>query len=327
MKNRYSAFLSRLIRIIALGGLVAGPWSMAAQAQDLVRVAVGVDPVYTPWWIAQEKGFFKKYNITPEITQFSGGPTLADATMAGEMDIGSSGTATWMPRIVRGGMVILATMATSRDAYRMAARTSIKSLAELKGKKVGSVAGSSTDYLWVLVARKLNVPESGFQVLGMSPAELVPSLDRGDIEAYFVWEPWATRGVEVSGKNKVHILANSGDVGYLLNFVIGANKKFVDAKPEVVTRVLAAIRDAVDFQNKNPGEAARIGGEKNKLKPDGAANVINLYKFSMTITEDMVNAAKTEEAWMRSKARLKGEPIDWSKTVDRRAFDRAMAMK
>lgn len=327
MKNRYPAFLSRLIRIIALGGLVAGSWSLAAQAQDLVRVAVGVDPIYTPWWIAQEKGFFKKYNITPEITQFSAGPALADATMAGEMDIGSSGTATWMPRIVRGGVVVLATMATSPDAFKIAARTSIKSLADLKGKKVGSVGGSSTDYLWVLVARKLKVSESEFQVVGMSPPELVPSLDRGDIEAYFVFEPWATRGVEVSGKNKVHILATSGDVGYLLNFVIVANKKFVDAKPEVVTRVLAAIRDAIDYQNKNPGEAARIGGEKHKLKPDAAANIINIYKFSMTITEDMVSAAKTEEAWMRSKERLKGDPIDWSKTIDRRFFDRAMATK
>ena len=327
MKYRYPAFLSRLIQIIVLGGLVAGPWSVAAQAQDLVRVAVGVDPVYTPWWIAQEKGFFKKYNITPELTQFSGGPALADATMAGETDIAGSGTATWMPRIVRGGMVVLATMATSPDAYRMAASTSIKSLADLKGKKVGSVAGSSTDYLWVLVARKLNIPESAIQVLGMSPPELVPSLDRGDIDAYFVWEPWATRAVEVSGKSKVHIFTNSGAVGYLLNFVIVANKKFVDAKPDVATRVLAAIRDAIDFQNKNPGEAARIGGEKNKLKPDQAANIISIYKFSMTITEDMINAAKTEEAWMRSKERLKGEPIDWSKTVDRRFFDRAMAMQ
>ena len=247
--------------------------------------------------------------------------------MAGETDVGSAGTASWMPRIVRGGIVILGTMATSPDAFKMAARTSIKSLADLKGKKVGSVGGSSTDYLWVLATRKLNIPESAIEVVGMPPPELVPSLDRGDIQAYFVWEPWATRGVEVSGKSNVHILANSGDVGYLLNFVIAANKKFVDAKPEVATRIVAAIRDAVDFQNKNPAEAARIGGEKNKLKPEAAAAVINLYKFSMSITEDMVTASKTEEAWMRSKERLKGEPIDWSKAIDRRLFERAMAIR
>jgi NitT/TauT family transport system substrate-binding protein len=326
MQTRYRLAVTRGIGALALGVLLAAPMH-AARAQETVRIGVGVDPVYTPWWIAEEKGFYKKYGIKADITQFSGGPALGDAVMADEADIGGSGTATWMPRIVRGSMVVLATQATSPDAYQMAARTGIKSLSDLVGKKVGSVGGSSTDYLWLLLAKKLNVPESAFDVVGMPPPELVPSLDRGDIQAYFVWEPWASRAVEVSGKDKVHILANSGDVGYLLNFVVAANKKFVDTKPEAATRVLAALRDAIDFQNHNPVEAARIGGEKNKLKPDMAAYIINLYKFSLGIAPEMESAAKTEEAWMRSKERLKGAPIDWSKTIDRRYLDRALEMQ
>jgi NitT/TauT family transport system substrate-binding protein len=308
-------------------GLLVTTGAHEAAGQETVRIAVGVDPVFTAWWIAEEKGFYKAHGIKADITQFSGGPALADATMAGEADIGSSGTATWMPRIVRGSMVVLATMATSSDAFKMAALTSIKSLSDLQGKKVGSVGGSSTDYLWVLLAKKLNVPESTFEVVGMPPPELVPSLDRGDIEAYFVWEPWASRAVEVSGKNKVHILANSGDVGYFLNFVVVANKKFVDAKPDATTRVLAALRDAIDFQNRYPAEAARIGAEKNKLKPEMASYIINLYQFSLAIAPNMEIAAKTEEAWMRSKERLKGDPIDWSKTIDRGYLDRALSMQ
>ena len=152
--------LARWIGLFAIAVLaVAAP--QKAPAQELVKVGVGVDPVFTPWWIADEKGFFNKYGIKAEITQFSGGPALADSTMAGEEDIGSSGTATWMPRIVRGQMVVLATMATSPDALKLAALTSIKSLADLKGKKVGTVGGSTTDYLWVLAAKKLGVPEFG----------------------------------------------------------------------------------------------------------------------------------------------------------------------
>ena len=307
-------------------GLILSFSADSLRAQETVRIGVGVDPVFTAWWIAEEKGFYQKHGIKAEITQFSGGPALGDATMAGEMDMGSSGTATWMPRIVRGSMVVLATMATSPDALKMAALTSIKSLEDLKGKKVGTVGGSSTDYLWVMAAKKLNVPESAFDVIPMTPPELVPSLDRGDIQAYFVWEPWASRAVEVSGKSKVHIMANSGDVGYLLNFVVVANKKFVDAKPEATTRVLAALRDAINFQNGNPAEAARIGAEKNKLKPDMASYIINLYRFSLGMTPETESAAKAEEAWMRSKERLKGEPIDWSKTIDRSFLERAMTM-
>ena len=71
-------------------------WGGPARAEDTVRIGVGVDPSFTTWWVAKDRDFFKRYNINAEITQFSGGPELADSTMAGEMDFGSSGTATWM---------------------------------------------------------------------------------------------------------------------------------------------------------------------------------------------------------------------------------------
>jgi hypothetical protein len=54
---------------------------------------------------------------------------------------------------------------------------------------------------------------------------------------------------------------------------------------------------------------------------------MNLYQFSLGIAPNTEIAAKTEETWMRTKERLKGEPIDWSKTIDRSYLDRAMAMQ
>jgi len=312
--------------VLALG-LVLMAGMPLARGQEVVRVAVGVDPVYTPWWIAQEKGFYQKHGIKAEITQFSGGPALADATMAGDTDISSSGTATWMPRIVRGSMVVLGTMATSTKAYGMAALARIKTLNDLKGKKVGTVGGSSTDYLWHLVAKKLDAADSVFELVSIQPPELVPSLDRGDVDAFFCWEPWPARAAEISGKDKVHIQATSGDVGYLLNFIVAANKKFVEAKPDATVRVLAALRDAIDFQNSNPAEAVRVGAESNKLKPEMSGFVLGLYKFSLGQSPEMETAAKTEEAWLRGKERLKGDPIDWSKTIDLQYLNRAMAMK
>jgi NitT/TauT family transport system substrate-binding protein len=326
MRTRYCFAFRQWIGALALGMLFMFA-ATDARAEDTVRIAVGVDPVYTPWWIAQDKGLFTKYGVKAELTQLSGGPDVGDAVMAGEADIGSSGSATMMPRIVRGSLVVLGTMATSPDALRMAALTSIKSLDDLKGKKVGTVGGSTTDYLWYLLARKLNVPESTFNLISMPPPELVPSLDRHDIEAYFVWEPWATRAIQVSGKDKVHILANMGDVGYALNFIIVANKNFATAKPDAVVRVLAALRDAIAYQNSNPEEAALIGAEKNKLKQNMAADIINLYHFSLGLAPDLVGAVKAEEAWMRSKDRLKGNLVDWDKTIDRSYLDRAMALK
>jgi len=298
-----------------------------AFAQDQVRVGVGVDPSYTSWWVAADRGFFTKRNLKVELTQFSGGPDLADATMAGEQDFGSSGTATWMPRFVRSDALrIVCTMATSPNNFKMAALTSITSLAGLKGRKVGTVSGSSTDYLWALVAKKLEIPESGLDIVGITPPELAPALVRGDVQAFFSWEPWPTKAVEIAGKDKVHILASSGDVGYFQSFVVVGNKNFIQAKPDVAARLLAALRDATDYMNKERADAIKITATRNKMTPEMAEYIVGLYKFNLDIADSMIAAARTEEAWMRGKQRLRGSPIDWNVVVDRSYFDKAMAM-
>lgn len=319
-------YVSSLIFAIGISFLVSS--GAPAMAQDTIRIGVGVDPSFTTWWVAKDRGFFEKYNINAEITQFPGGPDLADATMAGEMDFGSSGTATWMPRFVRSdALLIVGTMATSTDNFKMAALNSIKTLEDLKGKKVGTVAGSTIDYLWALVAQKLNVPESAFNVIPVTPPELPAALDRGDVQAFFSWEPWPSKSIEISGKDKVHILASSGDVGYFQSFVIVGNKKFIQAKPDVTVRMLAAMRDASDYLAREHAEAIKIAAARNKMTPQMAEYILGLYKFNLDFADNVVTGAKTEEAWMRGKERLKGNPIDWTKVVDRSYFDKAMAMK
>jgi NitT/TauT family transport system substrate-binding protein len=299
-----------------------------ATAQDTVRIGVGVDPSFTTWWVAKDRGFFAKYNVNAEIVQFSGGPDLADATMAGEMDFGSSGTATWMPRFVRSdALLIVGTMATSTDNFKMVAYKSIKTLEDLKGKKLGTIAGSTIDYLWALVAQKLNVPESALDLIPVTPPELPAALDRGDVQAFFSWEPWPSKSVEISGKDKVHILASSGDVGYFQSFIVVGNKKFIQAHPDLTVGVLAAMRDASDYLATEHAEAIKIAAARNKMTPQMAEYILGLYKFKMDLAENVATGAKIEEAWMRGKERLKGNPIDWTKLIDRSYLDRAMSTR
>ena len=325
--KRLPVVVSQLQAITVVAVFCLAFSNASAVAQDTVRVGVGVDPSFTSWWVAADKGFFAKRNLKVEITQFSGGPDLADATMAGEQDFGSSGTATWMPRFVRSDSLrILCTMATSPNNFKMAALTSITSLSDLKGKKVGTVSGSSTDYLWALVAKKLEIPESGLDIVGVTPPELVPALVRGDVQAFFSWEPWPTKAVEIAGKDKVHILASSGDVGYFQSFVVVGNKNFLQAKPDVTARVLAALRDATDYLNNERADAIKIAATRNKMTPEMAEYIVGLYTFKVDLAESMVAGARTEETWMRGKERLKGNAIDWNVVVDRSYFDRAMAM-
>lgn len=310
--------------VAALFGLAtSGP----AAAQDKIRIGVGVDPSYTTWWVAQDMGFFAKNKISADFTQLPSGPEIADDVMAGELDFGASGTATWMPRFVRSDALrLLASQATSTNNFKIAALTSIKTLDELKGKKLGTVQGSTTDYLWALVAKKMDVPESELGLTPVPVPELPAALDRGDVQAFFAWEPWPTKAVEISGKDKVHILASSGDVGYFQNFVIVGNKTFIQSHPDVTIRMLAAMREASDFIKSNHAEAVKITAARNKVSYDLAEYIMGLYNFKIGFADTIVSGAKVEEAWMRSKERLKGNSINWDNVVDRSYFDKSASV-
>jgi NitT/TauT family transport system substrate-binding protein len=322
--NPVLTWICRLTAAALLCLTASGP----SAAQDKIRIGVGVDPSYTTWWVAQDKGFFAKHKINAELTQFPSGAEIADGVMAGELDFGASGTATWMPRFVRSdNLRILGTQATSTDNFKMASLTSLKTLADVKGKKLGTVQGSTTDYLWALVAKKLNVPESELGITPVSPPELPAALDRGDIQAFFVWEPWPSKAVQISGKDKVHILASSGDVGYFQSFVIVGNKNFIRSHPDVTVRMLAAMREASDFMKKERAEAVKITAARNKVSAELAEYIMGLYNFEIAFGDTIVSGAKVEEAWMRGKQRLRGDPINWDTVVDRSYFDKSAAAK
>jgi NitT/TauT family transport system substrate-binding protein len=314
--------------LLTLALLLAGMPTAPALAQDLVRIGTGVDPVYVQWWVAHDKGFFKKHGLNSEIKQFTGGPEMADAVMAGELDFGSSGTATLMPRIARGNLLVISTICTSSVAFKVAARTSINGPTDLRGKKVGTVGGSTTDYLWSVLARRYGIPENELHLVPVQPPELIPSLDRGDVQAFMSWEPWPTRAVEISGKDKVRLLVTSGDFGYFLSFIAVVHRKFAEAKPDATARVLAAIRDASEFIYANRDEAVQIGAKWSRIKPELSAAIMDQYKYGLTLTEEMRKAAKAEEAWMRGKGRIKtADPIDWDKTIDPKFYEKAKTLK
>ena len=62
------------------------------------------------------------------------------------------------------------------------------------------------------------------------------ALDRGDIDAFFIWEPYGSESLKISG-NKVHRLTNGGSYfnGY---YLLGAWKWYLRDNPDVAPRLL-----------------------------------------------------------------------------------------
>jgi ABC-type nitrate/sulfonate/bicarbonate transport system substrate-binding protein len=144
----------------------------SAPAQERVRAAYGAVSVQSGLvWIAKQKNFFAKYNLTPEIIYIPGGSTNIQALISGNLDLSQLTAAPGVAANLEGADIVYIAGFIDKLNYQLVTRREVKSAAELKGKKLGiSRFGSAADFGLRVMLRRL----------GLDPAKDVTILQIGD---------------------------------------------------------------------------------------------------------------------------------------------------
>lgn len=136
--------------------------------------------------LAVEKGFFKAHqrDITP--LRFSSGPACAEALYSGAADIGGMGDTTAIIMVTRSAdMVILASHATGEHRHRIMVRqdSPIRTLADLKGHRLGVKKGTSTFGGLLAALDKANIDLEETQIMDLTPPTMTDALFAGSLAA------------------------------------------------------------------------------------------------------------------------------------------------
>ena len=204
-----------------------------------------------PVWIAKEQGFFRKYNLDPQLIFIIAG-RAAQAMLSGEIKIGIIG-ATHVANVVTSGgdLTMLLGLETKLDSL-LVVNPAIKSAEGLKGKKVaiGTPAGTASlgayvglDYLG-LVPRRDNIILMGVG----APSDRVAALLAGSVDAMSV-TPEAAQIALKQGYRVLLDLAKE-NVPFQSSGLV-TSRKFMAANPQLVENVARAIVEGVAFA-RNP---------------------------------------------------------------------------
>jgi NitT/TauT family transport system substrate-binding protein len=283
---------SRVSRVAAaMLALLAGG-VLNAQAQDKVRV--GVFPVAStlPLFVAIERGFFKENNIEVEMTRLIGGPPNVAAMIGNQIDAAAVlVTIEGMnANLKKPGVAMYISLNSQNAKYQMEQFVvrkglEIKSLADLKGKKIMSAPGPANVTMARAALAAAGLKEGDYQLDQLDMGQHVNAMTAGTFDAGYTLEPNAT----VMRKNGV---ATTFEAGVIAKYVLGnpqANawvggcaltSDFIKAKPDVARRFTAAWGKAVKFINDNPAEA-RKHLAKNTFTPDDVVDTVPLVKFEM----------------------------------------------
>ena len=117
-----------------------------AEAQSLKIPYVSLSPTAGPLWIAYEAGLFKRNNINAELLYIPGGSTIIQAIVSGDVKIANMAPPSAIGAWAKGFDLSLVASGVDQLLETVVTGASIKTVADLKNKKIGvSRFGSLTD--------------------------------------------------------------------------------------------------------------------------------------------------------------------------------------
>lgn len=189
-----------------------------------------------------------------EWKKFVSGPPLMEALGAGAVDFGSAGeTPPIFAQAAGAPMLYLGAEAPSPtgEAILVLDKSPIRTLADLKGKKVAFNKGSNVHYLYVRALEKAGLSPADVTPVYLAPADGRAAFERGSVDAWVIWDPYlaaAQAGI------KTRVLADGTGLVGNRQYYLG-RRGFTDAA------VTAALREAViETDKRATADRAKVAG-------------------------------------------------------------------
>lgn len=239
--------------------------SAPVSSSDPVKIGVVIYPGDGVFYIAQEKGLFKKYGANVELVSIL--PDNAVSLLASNEIQMLYLSTDFLPILADSGVEAKQVLAPSMSygADGMVATKDIQTVADLKGKDVYLGLGYPSHFLFRYVAAKNGLKSEDFKLVNLGPEDVGSSFVGGNISAGMTWEPWLSKAAEhVNG----HVLFSSKDYPGVVVDALIVRTDTIQTRREDVKNIIRASFDAIDWWNENPTEGNTITANALHLTPE-----------------------------------------------------------
>ena len=273
--------MKRLLAAVVLTLAAALP----AWAQKTVTFAY--QDMMNPFrWVQQTGEIEKATGYKINWRQFGGGGDVIRAMASGDVaigEVGSTGVATAISQGMDVELFWILEDIAAAEALVARNGSGVNTIADLKGKKVGTPFVSTSHFQLLYALQKAGLKAGDVQVLNMRPPEIAAAWGRGDIDATFIWDPVLSQ-VKKNGK----VLMTSGDIckeGACTFDGLVVSKKFATENPAFMVALVKALAKSDADYRSNPkawtGDSAKTAAvaKWSGGKPEDVADAMALYGF------------------------------------------------
>jgi len=280
---------------IIIGGIVVliiisvAVFAVKSKPTESYVVKIGNIPIMLsklPLEIALQKGFFEDAGVVVQVTQLASSNLVSDALLRGDLDI--TPEISILPFINAeavdpGKLKIFSvtdlTIDIPFDSMIVKSDSSINSIVDLKGKKIGVFPGTTATNMLKIFFKEKGIDVSGIQFVQLPPPEQLVALSAGSIDALHAYEPTVSIALADGSMKKIYgsvfaELVNHSPIG--AGFL---TTKFVNEHPREAKKVVTALNRAYDYIRTNEKDTREIAAGLFKFTPQVSA-VVSLPYFN-----------------------------------------------
>jgi len=228
--------------------------------------------------------------IEVQWTEFPGGPQLLEGLNVGSIDFGTTGEAPPIFAQAAGADLLYVAHeppAPTSEAILVPKDSSLKSVSELKGKKIALNKGSNVHYLLVRALEDAGLKYSDIQPVYLPPADARAAFERGSVDAWVIWDPF-----QAAAEHQLQARTLRNGEGLVANhqFYLAA-RPYAEKHPEVVSVLVEEIRGIGEWTRANSAEATAQVAPLLGLSPEITRTAVERQAYgAQLITPDVVEA-------------------------------------
>ncbi|WP_457978645.1 sulfonate ABC transporter substrate-binding protein [Ectopseudomonas composti] len=223
-------------------------------------------------------------------TEFPGGPQLLEGLNVGSVDFGVTGETPPVFAQAAGADLLYVAHeppAPSGEAILVPKDSPIKSVAELKGKKVVLNKGSNVHYLLVRALEDAGLKYSDITPVYLPPADARAAFERGSVDAWVIWDPFQS-----AAEQQLQARSLRDGTGLVDNhqFYL-ATRTYAEQHPQVIGTLVEEIRGVGEWVKGNLDEATSQVAPLIGLSPEITRQAVERQGYgAQFITPDVVEA-------------------------------------
>ncbi|RZF51121.1 sulfonate ABC transporter substrate-binding protein [Acinetobacter halotolerans] len=256
----YTLLAAGLASVIGIAGCAKETEQQDTTKQQTTTLSIGFQK-YGILPIVKAKGELEKslaaQGVHVKWVEFPAGPQLLEGLNVGSVVFGEAGEAPPIfAQAANPNLVYVANQppAPTAEALIVQKDSTIRSIQDLKGKRIALNKGSNVHYLLLklLEANKLSLND--IQPVYLPPSDARAAFEKGAVDAWVIWDPFFA-----AAQHQIHarVLASGEHLVNNHQFYL-ADRKFAESHPEALKTLVSTLNQTTDWVKNHPNDAAKL---------------------------------------------------------------------